>query len=230
MNWKFYKTNCVEISAPPHNTDPESNGSLHKTIYIIRHGETEFNRKGIVQGKGVDSSINEQGTRQAQQFFEHYRDVQFECIYISSLQRTAQTIAPFRALDIPVIVHNGLDEISWGVHEGQDNEASFKTFYRILHAWRSGDVHEAIAEGESPVQVQQRQQQFIQEMLSRQEKTVLICSHGRAIRILLCTLLNTPLQQMDTFPHQNVSLYKLIYNGQGFKVELFNDTAHLHGA
>jgi broad specificity phosphatase PhoE len=64
---------------------------LEKEIFIIRHGETDFNQLGIVQGKGVNSSINAKGMQQAQAFFEAYRNENFEKIYISQLQRTAQT-------------------------------------------------------------------------------------------------------------------------------------------
>ena len=50
---------------------------LTKTIYLIRHGETEFNRMGIVQGSGIDSDLNETGILQARAFFETYRHITF---------------------------------------------------------------------------------------------------------------------------------------------------------
>ncbi|MFN3940868.1 MAG: histidine phosphatase family protein, partial [Chitinophagales bacterium] len=103
-----------------------------KEIYLIRHGETDFNRKGIVQGKGVDSVLNENGIAQSQLFFEAYKQVGFDKIYVSNLKRTFQTVAPFAKLQIPVIPHAGLDEISWGVHEGQKDGDSFRRFYEIL--------------------------------------------------------------------------------------------------
>ena len=40
-----------------------------KEIYIIRHGETELNRLGIVQGRGVDSDLNDTGRAQAEAFY-----------------------------------------------------------------------------------------------------------------------------------------------------------------
>jgi broad specificity phosphatase PhoE len=202
---------------------------LEKEIFIIRHGETDFNQLGIVQGKGVNSSINAKGTQQAQAFFEAYRNENFEKIYISQLQRTAQTVAPFNELNIPVEIHEGLDEISWGIHEGKKDGDTFKDFYRILHLWQAGDTTEKIDEGESPEEVQLRQQKFVKMLLATKEKKILICSHGRAIRILLCTMLNQPLKDMDTFPHHNVSLYKMHYDANGFKIVLFNDIGHLNG-
>lgn len=201
---------------------------MQKEIYIIRHGETDFNQLGIVQGKGVNSSINQLGRAQAMLFFERYKTIGFEKIYTSSLKRTHQTVAPFIEMGIPVEHHTGLDEISWGIHEGKQDPESFKEFYRVLHEWKQGNVSLSIENGESPLVVQNRQLAFLAELRRSTEQKVLICSHGRAIRILLCTMLDEPLHKMDTFPHQNVSLYKLLFDGKGFTIELFNDITHLN--
>jgi len=68
---------------------------MKKIIYIVRHGETDFNRKGIVQGGGVDAPLNELGRQQAQAFYDIYKDVLFEIVLTSKLQRTHQTVQPF---------------------------------------------------------------------------------------------------------------------------------------
>ena len=201
---------------------------MQKEIYIIRHGETDFNQMGIVQGKGVNSHINQVGRAQAMLFFEKYKSAGFEKVYTSTLKRTHQTVAPFIEMGIPHEAHAGLDEISWGVHEGKQDQDSFKEFYRVLHEWKQGNVTLSIQDGESPIVVQNRQLEFIEDLRGAPEQKVLICSHGRAIRILLCTMLDQPLYKMDTFPHQNVSLYKLLFDGLGFTIELFNDTTHLN--
>lgn len=205
----------------------ELTGSV-KEIYLIRHGETDYNQQGIVQGRGVDSSLNSIGRAQAQSFFERYQHTGFEKIYISHLRRTAETVARFLEMGIPVEKHTGLDEISWGVHEGKSDQESFRLFYQVLHEWQNGNITLAIQDGESPVQVQERQRVFLAKLLQDPEQRVLICSHGRAMRILLCTMLNEPLHKMDTFPHQNVCLYKLSYRDGSFMLEIINDTAHLN--
>ncbi len=202
---------------------------MEKEIFIIRHGETDFNQLGIVQGKGVNSSINTLGKQQANAFYEAYKNEGFEKIFISQLKRTAETVAPFSNLNIPTVIHEGLDEINWGIHEGKKDGDTFKDFYRILHLWQDGDTTVKIEGGESPEEVQKRQRLFIADLLATNEKKVLICSHGRAIRILLCTMLNQPLKDMDTFPHHNVSLYKLQYVNGIFKIVMFNDIGHLNG-
>ncbi|MCZ6899539.1 MAG: histidine phosphatase family protein, partial [Bacteroidetes bacterium] len=51
---------------------------ISKKIYLIRHGETDLNRAGVVQGSGVDTSINDFGRRQANEFYEKYKHVPFD--------------------------------------------------------------------------------------------------------------------------------------------------------
>jgi len=53
--------------------------------------------------------------------------------------------------------------------------------------------------------------------------------HGRAIRIILCQLLNYPLKSMDIFEHENLCLYLLNQTGTMFSVEKYNYTGHLVG-
>ena len=202
-----------------------------KTIYLIRHGETDYNRRGVVQGSGVDSDLNEMGQAQATAFFQAYQHVPFSKIYISCLKRTYQTARPFIELGIPYQKLTGLNEISWGIMEGKvpgnlDNE-----YYRgLIEAWSSGNTALPTDGGESPEQVEARQRIAIQVILSHPDETpVLIAMHGRAMRILLCWATNRPLAQMDHFEHSNLCLYKLLYDydTQTFEIELANDTAHL---
>ena len=202
-----------------------------KTIYLIRHGETDYNRRGVVQGSGVDSDLNEMGRAQAMAFFQAYQHVPFAKIYVSGLKRTYQTVEPFIELGIAYEKLTGLNEISWGVMEGKvpgniDNE-----YYRnLIEAWASGNTTLTTDGGESPSQVATRQKEAIDVILSHpDEEPVLVAMHGRAMRILLCWLTNQSLATMDQFEHSNLCLYKLRYEYDSavFTIELVNDTAHL---
>src|SRR5690606_7828071 len=91
-----------------------------------------------------------------------------------------------------------------------------------------GNTDVCIEGGESPDLVAARQQPFIKLFLSRpDEKSVLICMHGRAMRILLCQLLRYPLKCMDVFEHKNLCLYELDFTGNMFAVKRFCDVEHL---
>ncbi|RMG84433.1 MAG: histidine phosphatase family protein, partial [Bacteroidetes bacterium] len=87
---------------------------MEKTIFILRHGQTDYNRQGIVQGGGVDSSLNETGEAQAQAFYEKYAGEGFEVVLTSTLQRTRQTVQSFIESGIPWEQFPEIDEMSWG--------------------------------------------------------------------------------------------------------------------
>ncbi len=205
--------------------------SQKKVIYLIRHGETDFNKMGVVQGSGIDSELNELGQQQAIAFFEKYKDVQFDKIYTSRLKRTHQSVQQFIALGLPWEQYSGLNEISWGSKEGKiPNDIDNLYYKELIESWSSGDVTRKAEEGESPMDVVNRQMPVIDTILSKKEEnTILVAMHGRAIRILLTFLLDNDLKNMDSYEHANLCLYKLIYNydNQKFKVELSNDVSHL---
>lgn len=200
-----------------------------KEIYLIRHGQTDYNKQGIVQGSGIDSMLNEIGQQQAQAFYDAYQDVNFDKIYISELSRTYQTIAPFEEKNIPIEKHKGLNEISWGKKEGRPISPEEDAYYHfMLSEWQRGVVNLAIEGGESPQQVYDRQKPVLELILSRpEEQKILICMHGRAMRIFLCLLLNYEMKEMERFEHSNVCLYKLSYTGSMFTVDTYCDVEHL---
>lgn len=204
---------------------------IQKTIYLIRHGETDYNRRGVVQGSGVDSDLNDMGRAQAQAFFQAYQHVPFSKIYISGLKRTYQTAEPFIELGLPFEKLTGLNEISWGVMEGKAPGNLENEYYRdLIESWASGNSARTTDGGESPDQVVARQKEAMATILAHpEEETILVAMHGRAMRILLCWITNQPLSFMDQFEHSNLCLYKLQYNydTDAFTIELANDTAHL---
>jgi len=200
-----------------------------KKIYLIRHGQTEFNNKGVVQGRGIDASLNALGRKQADAFYQQYKRIKFDKIYTSSLQRSIQTVAAFAEDGIPVENLPGLDEISWGISEGmQYGEADNKRYYGIINEWKEGNLDLKIKNGESPLEVQKRQEEAINHILANtEEETILICMHGRAMRILLSWITNTDLSRMDEFEHDNTSLYILTYENNTFNLDVRCDTNHL---
>jgi len=199
-----------------------------REIFLVRHGETDFNKAGIVQGRGVNSSINEMGQFQAQKLFEHFKHISFNAVLTSTLQRTQQTLQPFAEAGYELIAHEELDEINWGIHEGKiTTYESSNGYHELIIQWKSGNVHAHVEEGESPLELQQRQLKFINEILPAYEGKILICSHGRAMRSMLCTMLDKPLSEMETFPHNNLSLYKLNQKHDRFELDWFNYTEHL---
>ena len=200
-----------------------------RTIFLLRHGQTDFNVQGIVQGSGVDSSLNETGRRQAAQFFAAYGHIPFDKVYTSALRRTHESVQQFLDAGLPHEAHPGLNEISWGEREGTRITMEEDAEYReVLADWAAGRTASRLTGGESPEEVAARQRPFIELLKAREEdQTVLVCMHGRAMRVMLCQLLNYPLRCMEGFEHSNLCLYKLEFTGTVFTVKNFLDVTHL---
>ncbi|WP_114749107.1 histidine phosphatase family protein [Pleomorphovibrio marinus] len=181
-----------------------------KKIFVVRHGQTDYNLKGVVQGSGIDAPINENGIQQAQAFFKKYGHMDFDKIYFSGLVRTKQSIAGFIEKGIPHESIPELNEISWGKYEGMPmNHDENEYYHNMISKWAKGHLDLKIENGESPLDVAERLEKGMKKILSEDHQKVLICMHGRAIRILLCVLLNYDLRFMDVFRHQNLCCYEL---------------------
>lgn len=201
---------------------------ITKKIYLLRHGQTDYNLRGVVQGSGIDSPLNDTGKSQAKDFFEHYKEVPFDKVYCTGLMRTRQTIQSFIDLGIPCESIPELNEISWGIFEGLPMSHDEDKYYiHMLQQWSEGFLDYAIEGGESPLGVVKRLEKGIKYILSEEGETLLICMHGRAMRILLAFLLGYDLRYMDVFAHQNVGLYLLHQNEMGsFTVKKYNSGDH----
>ena len=200
-------------------------------IYLIRHGETEYNKRNIVQGGGIDSDLNATGLLQSAAFFKQYGHLDFDQIYCTNLKRTSQTLAPFARSGQQIHTLPELTEFGWGAMEGVEaNEVVAAEFQRILAAWRAGDLDARVVDGESPLEAWARAKPGIERVVREApaDGRVLVCAHGRIIRVVLAQILGYGLERMDLFPHHNTALNLLSYNSSGrFRIHKINDTTHL---
>jgi phosphoserine phosphatase len=211
------------------------------TLYIIRHGETELNRQGIVQGSGVDSDLNKMGQRQAHLFYQYYKNIPFQYILTSALKRTHQTVEPFlRKLSndkqelSKIKISNWLkfkelNEISWGVQEGKKSDPTMHESYKkLMSDWENGIYETRFEAGESATELHTRVSKIVHYLKENHVgQNVLMCTHGRTLLCLLTILKNEPLSKMSQYRHQNTCLYKAHFVDGEFLFELENDVQHL---
>jgi len=201
---------------------------MDKTIYFIRHGETDFNQKGIIQGSGVDSDLNEKGREQAQAFFDHYKNEDFDLLICSALKRSYQTIAPFIELGIPLKRFAEINEMSWGIFEGKPNSPEMKTVYaEMISQWDTGNFDARIESGESARELSDRLIAFLEILKKMPEKKILVCTHGRTLRCMMTVLKGQHLREMENYRHSNTGLFLTKYQNGKFQVITENDKTHL---
>ena len=188
---------------------------MKKNIYFVRHGETDCNSQNLIQGRGIDAPLNSKGHLQADAFYQHYKNVPFSKIYTSTLQRTHQSMAPFIQSGIPHQILAGFDEMNFGEMEGKsmfDANGNF-TLEWLLSKWREGDTEAKAPGGESPKEVLQRILEALKEVISHEsEENVIICMHGRALRVIVSHLLGKTMANMEHIFHHNLSLSLFEYD------------------
>jgi len=194
-------------------------------LYIIRHAETEYNRKGIIQGSEVDSDINDIGESQANSFYEYYKDINFDKIYVSDLKRTFQTIRRFTENGSSYEKLKEFNEISWGINQGKSDD--LEDYARLIDTWLAGNLDNKFEEGESPNEMSERLVKGFDKVLDDDHDTVLLCIHGRALRILLSKIIDNDLTKMDKYVHSNTGLYILEYKNGKYEILGSNLRDHL---
>lgn len=194
-------------------------------LYIIRHAETEYNRKGIIQGSEVDSDINDVGESQANSFYEYYKNINFDKIYVSDLKRTFQTIRRFTEKGSSYEKLKEFNEISWGVNQGKSDD--LEDYAELIDTWLAGNLDNKFEDGESPNEMSVRLVKGFNKVLDDDHDTVLLCIHGRALRILLSKIIDNDLTKMDKYVHSNTGLYILEYKNGKYEILGSNLRDHL---
>lgn len=181
-----------------------------------------------MQGRFVNSSLSKKGYRQAEAFFEAYKDVPFQKVYTSTLQRTRQTVQQFIDLGLPHEELQGFDEICWGESEGLFADGENNKKYRaIINTWKSGELDPRLEGGENPLDVQARQKEALDYITAQPEGLILVCMHGRALKIMLAWITGLHLKDMDNFDHDNLSLYILEFKDNKWSILTHDDREHL---
>uniref|UniRef100_UPI00358EEDDE fructose-2,6-bisphosphatase TIGAR n=1 Tax=Myxine glutinosa TaxID=7769 RepID=UPI00358EEDDE len=100
---------------------------MEVALTIVRHGETMFNKKRIIQGQGIDTPLSDEGLRQARAAGDFLADIAFTHVYSSDLQRALQTAEAIlernkRSCAHKIEVDSRLRERSYGLAEGKPVE------------------------------------------------------------------------------------------------------------
>ena len=199
-------------------------------IWIARHGESEGNLAGTLQGCRIDTPLTANGRRQAEAMAIALAGAQVDAVVASPLQRareTAGTVAAPHGLGLSLDLE--LVEYDWGQWTGLSLDEEMERRVTQLRArWRSGDVDARPPEGESPVRAARRLRRVLDRVVASGARAPLLVGHGRSNRILLCVLLGRDLSRMDEVRQRNASVSLLEWDGEGPAVPLvLDDVGHL---
>lgn len=162
-------------------------------LYIIRHGETAWNKERRLQGRS-NIPLNEKGRELAEKTAEGMRDIPFDLAFTSPLERAKETARLVLAgRNIPIIEDERIIEIGFGSYEGtrwteKDGAEGNMDIYNFFN---HPECYTPAEGGETLDQLAERTADFMRDICSRQEladKTILVSVHGAAARGLLNSL------------------------------------------
>ncbi len=200
-----------------------------KHIYIIRHGETDFNKSHLMQGRGIDASINETGKEQSESIADFFIEIEVERIISSSMKRaieSANSLSDKKGLITER--YSELDEMNFGDLEGKPFEEVKEELNYLHESWSNGLLDIPTPNGETPIQVFERANSKAIEILENACESVLVfVLHGRLIRILLSEWLGLGLKNMHKIKHQNGAINHLKWDESKFEAIDLNIISHL---
>lgn len=158
-------------------------------IILVRHGETEWNRREIFRGR-ADIELSETGARQAELLAKYLSQAGIAAIYSSPLKRalkTAEAIASYHGLEVKTT--SRLIDFDYGKWQGLPHQ-EVKERYRKLYAeWLKNPHRVKIPGGERLDDVTRRALGVVDRVRRQHEGTVVLVSHRVVNKVLICALL-----------------------------------------
>ncbi len=167
------------------------------TLYITRHGETEWNIQKRMQG-WKDSELTVNGRRNAELLGKRMKEVDFEAIYASSSKRTETTANLIKGdKDIPIILDDNLKEIHMGKWEGETFSVIKDKYPIEFHSfWNTPHLYDSI-DGEHFDDLKKRVLKSLTSIRDNHRSgNILIVTHSVVIKTLLAHFKKLPLEKL----------------------------------
>ena len=189
---KSIKTQIECLNQTSHLNKNIPNQIGDSRIFLIRHGETNWNKEGRFQGQ-IDIPLNENGKDQARKTFEYLKNISFNKAFSSSMNRpyeTAQIILQNNK-DLKIEKIDSLVEISHGLWEGKLESEIREKWPLLLKNWHNKPEEVIMPDGESIKDVSERSiKAFDKICLSQKDNDLsLLVAHDAVNKTLICNIL-----------------------------------------
>ncbi len=198
-------------------------------LYLARHGETEWNIKGRIQGK-YDSSLTDRGKHQASQLANSMKDLSIGELVTSPTSRTIETAEIVSSvLGVDFVEEEKLIEQNFGELEGhylEDVRRNRNNNFKLL---QGSSPRNSIKGGESIFQAGNRLKTYCESLVDLNvDGNYLLISHGSIIRSLVWLLLDGNSEDASLYSHFNCSYSVLTFEDGKLVVENWGSSSHLY--
>jgi broad specificity phosphatase PhoE len=186
-------------------------------VYLLRHGQTQWNAEGNRYCGRTDIPLTERGVRQAEAVCAQLSSISFEAIYSSPLNRAHHT-AQLASGRSDVITDEKLIEVDFGQWEGKTRESFVQEAPNLWNEWNNDPEHaHAGGSGETAREVVERVNAFFSEALTRHPVgNIMVVGHNGINRLYLAHKLGMKLKDYRKIVQENssVTMFSLDQNGE----------------
>ena len=212
----------------PRNIPTMEQARDRTTLILVRHGETEWNLAGRIQGHS-DSRLTARGAEQGRRAAERLAGLDIAAVYASDLGRARETgdiiAAPH---GLPVQTVQGLRERCYGAFEGRTAEEIRAADPYAFERWLGDRQGLAPPGGETQQELSERVVGALAEIAGAHPgETVAVATHGGPIKSAIFAVLEIPIGSWDRTWVSNGSVTVFLGSSDELKVACFNDTSHL---
>jgi 2,3-bisphosphoglycerate-dependent phosphoglycerate mutase len=200
----------------------------HTHLILVRHGQTEWNIKGIRQGH-LDSKLTDGGIAQAKALGARLVREKFTALYSSDLGRAVQTAKAIADLTGHEIVTDArLRERHLGIFQGLNAEEITQKYPEERRHFRTMGPDYVIPGGESMRQQVARNVAFLSELAERhQGEQIVVVTHGGVVSGFFRHTLEIPLEAPRRFEFVNAGLNVFAREGDTWMLLTWGDVSHL---
>lgn len=201
-------------------------------IVLIRHGQTQWNSEGRVQGR-TDIPLNARGMAQAEAVGEWLSGRKIDAVYASPLMRahdTAKAIADRHNLCVKLL--DEMIEIEFGLWEGKTSRELSKEFpeFWVDWSWHLDEEKSAMMRAESAYAILARAKRAVSAVMDENaaDATVAIVSHTMPIKLLMADAVGIPLENMRQVKVDNCGVCEFeLHKGEPSKLITWNERGFL---
>jgi probable phosphoglycerate mutase len=199
-------------------------------LYITRHGQTEWNVAGRMQGH-KDSPLTELGKSQAKLLGKRLENEPIDIIISSSSGRTLSTANLIRGeRDIEIIENDNFKEIKMGEWEGELHSDIGERFPEQKdNFWKAPDIYKPTSGGESFFDLVKRTSGEVEKVIEKyKDKNILIVTHAVSLKSLLLYFENKPMSEFWEGAYMHATCLNIIeISEKERKIVMAGDIAHL---
>jgi len=212
---------------PEKDSNRERADSGHRRLYLVRHGESEWNLQRRIQGNSASNALSETGRKQAALLGAEFERLKFSSVYCSDVERAVETAGIALGDEVDIEFLEGLREISFGSWEGKLIEEIKEESPGMIEEWFESPSGVLIDGGENLFSFRERIVETFDRIIAEsKEGNILVICHGGVICSYLTHVLGMDLDGIWSFSLPNASITTLVLEFRP-RLRLFGGTSHL---